>query len=338
MHVLSSPRSRRRGSVLLAAAVVPVLLSACGGGSDSGSSGGTSADGITTIQTVTMSITGTHWREFVAEAQGYYADEGLKVEETVVKPNITVDSLLSGSAQIAFGDAGTAFQADERGADLALVGQGMDKQNYSLITAKDVTSVADLKGKTVGASAEIDVYTQVLKDILSDNGVDPADVNFVFGQGSNDRVGALQGGAIQGSLLPPPADARLEAEGYNVLAQTKDIIPEMTQSATIVSRKWAEENPDTVKAYLKAISSATDWLNDPANKDAAIQLLAEKTESSVDDAASAYEDYVAAGAFTAGACVQPDAVQELVDRLHDLDLIKETDAAAYIDDQYCPAA
>jgi len=336
MHSLGSPSTRHRARVASVAAVIPVLLSACGGGSESGGSASGSSGGVTTIKTVTMSITGTHWREMVAESQGFFSGQGLKVEETLVKPNITVDSLLSGSAQIAFGDGGTAIQADEHGADLVVVGQGMDRQNYSFVTAKNITSFPQVKGQTIGASAEADVYTQVIKEILTKNGVKPEDVHFIFGQGSNDRVGALEGGAIQASLMPPPADARLKAEGFNILAQTKDIIPVMTQSATIVSKKWAQSNPDTVKKYLAAISQATDWLYDPANKDAAIKLLADKTQSSAADATSAYATYIDGKAFDKGACVQPKAVQVLVDQMNNLGLITNNDASKYIDDQYCP--
>jgi len=296
---------------------------------------GDDAGALTTVKTVTMSISGTHWREIVAEAKGFFKDEGLDVQETVTNPQIATDAVISGDAEIGFMDAAKAIQAKEAGADLEIVASGIDKVNYSFVGGIGINSIQDLKGKTIAAAGEQDVYTRVIFEILQKAGVDPSEVNFIYGQNSNDRAAALQGGAIQAALIPPPADHRLEAAGLKILTRTADIIPFMTFSATAVQTSWAADHGDIIRKYIRAIAKATDWLYDPANKDEAIKILADATKSSVEDSESAYQDYIDAQSFNVGACVQPDAVKALLDRLNELDLVKSTDPNDFITTEYC---
>lgn len=313
-------------------AAAALALTACTAPADNGGGDG---DETITVPTVTMSVSGTHWREIVAMEKGFFEDEGLNVVETVTNPQIATDAVISGDAQIGFMDAAKSIQATEVGAELVIVASGIDKVNYSFVGAEGIEKIEDLRGQTIAAAGERDIYTQVIFEILEDAGVDPSEVNFTYGQNSNDRAAALQGGAIQGALIPPPADHRLEAAGLNILTRTADLIPFMTFSATAVRADWAAENGDTIRKYIRAIATATDWLYDPANKDEAIEILAEATGSSLEDGESAYTDYIEAESFNVGACVQPDAVQVLLDRLHQLDLVKSTDPDDFITTEYC---
>src|SRR5262249_23206754 len=62
---------------------------------------------------------------------------------------------------------------------------------------------------------------------------------------------------------------------------------------TVLARpQWLRENPDAARGYLKALSEATDWLYDPANRDEAIAILARNTNLAPDIAAQTYNYYV----------------------------------------------
>ena len=319
-----------------ALAIGALALTACTTPTGTPTSNGTEApQELTTVKTVTMSVSGTHWREIVAQAKGFFKDEGLDIEETVANPQISVDAVISGDVQIGFSDTAKSIQATEKGADLEIVASGMDKANYAFVGGIGINSIQDLKGKTIAAAGATDVYTQVIFDILKNAGVDPSEVNFTYGQNSNDRAAALQGGAIQGALIPPPADHRLEAAGLKILARTADLVPFLSLSSTVVQKSWAADHGDIIKKYIKAIAKATDWLYDPANKDEAIQILADATKSSVEDSTSAYDDYITAKAFNVGACVQSDAVKVLLEKMSGLGLLDTTDPNQFITTEYC---
>jgi ABC-type nitrate/sulfonate/bicarbonate transport system substrate-binding protein len=329
----STPFRPRTVASLIGASALALVLSACADTAPPADDGGPLA---ATINTVTMSSTATHWREFVAQSKGFFEDEGLTVNESVVKPQVTADALISGDAQISFAYTAAGVLATSAGADLEIVGSGLDKVAYSFVASPDVESVEDLKGRTIAAAAEDDVFTVVIYEILDDAGLSKDDVTFVFGSNSNDRAAALEGGAVQAALLPPPADHRLEGEGFNIIAETADYAPLMNLSSTMVSRKWAADNGAVIEAYLRAISTATDWLYEPANKDEAIEILAEATQSTTEDAAAAYADYIDEKAFNVGACVDPEATQALLDGMGELGIITNTDVDDYINDEYCP--
>lgn len=338
MKRVGAERSRagRRSAMAVSLFGVPLLLVACAGQpGDSPSSGAAEDAGPVEIATTTMSITGTHWREIIAAEKGIFQAHGLIVEETLVKPDITVTTLISGDADVSFADATSTVQAIEKGANIVIVGSGMDKAPYSLVVAPDITEISDLKGKTIGAAGSTDAYTGVLFEILQDGGLSQDDVDVVYGSSSADRVAALEGGAIAAGLVPPPRDEALVAQGFSIVAKTLDYVEMMSLSVTAVDRDWAEQNGDTLKKYMSAISEATDWLYDPANKDEAIQILSEITDTPVEASESAYNDYVAAKAFNEGACVQAEAVQELLDRQAASGAMKDTDVNNYISTDYC---
>lgn len=329
-------RSTCRALAVAGTIALSVSLAGCAGPSTSSSSTSESS-GKTSVPAVTVTVSGAQWRELVAQELGFFDDHGLDVEYTFARSNTATDALISGSADIGLADATLSVNAIQQGAPLEIVGQGVDRQPYYLVTSPDITSVEDLRGKTIGVENDVSVYTEMVKELLQDNGVDPSEVNFVFGLASStDRATALQGGAVNAVLLVPPATATLEAQGYNLVASALDVIPLMTQSATVANSEWAEANPDVVSSYLAALTDAVAWLKDETNRERAVEILATATESSPADADVAYDEYISERqVFDDDPCVNLDAVQELLDRSHALDLMQEASAKDVATTDFC---
>lgn len=110
-----------------------------------------------------------------------------------------------------------------------------------------------------------------------------------------DISGQIQGDALLSVTPPPQMPATLEAgtiygycvgEPWNQQAVFKGIgVPVVTdyeiwknnpEKVFGVSNKWAEENPNTHKAVVKALIRAAKWLdeNNNANREEAVQILA----------------------------------------------------------------
>ncbi|MFT4084998.1 MAG: ABC transporter substrate-binding protein [Nocardioides sp.] len=329
MEHLRSGLARRSGTVA-ALAALSLASAACGG---SGSE--TTSDGLHKITTTTMTVTGGHWRELVAQQKGFFKEHGLQVDETTVSPQVSVDALISGSADLGLGDTAKLVQVVEKGGDVEIVGQGVDRSGNSFVTAKDITRISQLKGKTIGLANDVDPYNTIVDKFLTDGGVDPSEVHFVYGQGSSDRAGALQGGAIQATLLPPPTDSSLEKEGYHILGKTLDVAPLMSRSSILANTSWAKSNPDLVKDYLAALHEAAEWLYDPANKKAAIKMLSADTDTSQADAEEAYQEYVVAKQWDTDTCVNTKAIKNLLASLKQLDAVDDTDPSTYMTTAYC---
>ena len=92
------------------------------------------------------SRTAAFWPAYVAQAEGFYAKQGLDVEEIVTDPNVLVASLIGGSVEVVFADSTQLMLALEKGANLVSVGIETDKNPYKLMAPGSVKTIADLKG------------------------------------------------------------------------------------------------------------------------------------------------------------------------------------------------
>jgi NitT/TauT family transport system substrate-binding protein len=296
---------------------------------------------LKTVTRGTVSTTGAEWPDMVASDKGFYEKEGLKVEHVILSPTTITPSLIGGSMEFGFINAAQLMQAVETGADLIAIGQGMDPAPYVLVGGKTIKSLKDLKGKTIALAEQYDAYAEVTREILAKAGLDPEkDVNFRYGGNSNQRVAALMAGAIDAVPLPAPNDKLALDQGFNALATYSDYYPKLALSLTAVVRKWAEANPETVKAYLRAQKNAITWLNDPKNKDEAIAILQKGTAGTLSSASYTYDVLIdKLHMFPPSGCIQPEGMKTLVEVLSRVTpkVKKDTPVSKYISTTYCPS-
>jgi NitT/TauT family transport system substrate-binding protein len=278
------------------------------------------------------------WPNYVASTQGFYAKEGLDVQDIIVDPNVTVSTLIGNSVEMSYADSTQLLLALQKGANLVAVGLQTERNPYSLMSSPAVKTLADLKGKRIGAASEIDVYTYVIKQILRKAKVDPdKDVDFVYGGGQNQRLTAAVGGAIQAGLFSPPSDAKLRDLGFNTLAFAPDYAPNLTLSMETVRKDFIEQHPDVLRKVLHAQSEAVKWLNNPANKAQALQILQTQTGASPSDASQAYDYYIGKHIWS-DACIHVRGMVAVSDILHTtgkLTTLTSQDVPKYADTRFC---
>ncbi len=278
------------------------------------------------------------WPNYVAETEGFYAKEGLDVRQEVVDPNITVSALIGSGVEVSFADSTQLLYALDKHADLVAFGLSTDRQPYRLMASPTVKSVAALKGKKIGATSEIDVYTSVIKMVLRKAKLDPdKDVVWIYGGNQTRRLANLVGGNVDAGLFSPPADQRLKELGYNGLAFTPEVIPDLSLSAESVRRDWAQRNGDTLRRLLRAEAEAVHWLNDPANKAQALRILMAQNGAGPADAEEAY-DYFVGKTVWLDACIHPAGLVnalKIMRQLGQLKSITEADVSKFTDKQWC---
>jgi NitT/TauT family transport system substrate-binding protein len=143
--------------VLAAAALLAAACSSSSNSTNSGSSGTAGSGGGKKVN-VTLQLQWVTQAQFAgyiaALKKGYYAAQGLNVKivpaGTDTVPQTTVDD--GGSADFAIAWVPKALQSREKGANITDVGQVFQRSGTLQISFKDrgITSVKDLKGKTVG--------------------------------------------------------------------------------------------------------------------------------------------------------------------------------------------
>ena len=109
---------------------------------------------------------------------------------------------------------------------------------------------------------------------LSSGGVDPdRDVRMAVVPPPH-TVAYLSGGAIDGYCVGEPWNQQSEALGIGRIALTgPDIWKGMPEKVLGCTESWAANNPDTLKALIKALIEACLWLDEPANRPEAARIL-----------------------------------------------------------------
>jgi ABC-type nitrate/sulfonate/bicarbonate transport system substrate-binding protein len=238
-----------------------------------------------------------YWWLFVAQAKGVYDELGIDFEPVYVSAGspLVVQSTESGSYQISAA-SDPVILANLRGADVAYIAGGTNKVLYSLIVQPDVDSYGDLRGKTFGAASIRGGTSTLLRKMLADHGlVDGRDYSVVAAGSTNERYTALRTGAIVGGMMGQPEDLRLMDEGYRRLGLTSDSIPLYAFAPLFTNRAWARANAELVVRFLRGHLRTLAWLNDPANKEEAIAILSEATNTEERYARQTYEMYVEQG-------------------------------------------
>ena len=137
-------------------------------------------------------------------------------------------------------------------------------------------------------------------------GLAPSDYDLLVASTSNDRLAALKSGTIAGTVLIQPLDFQAVDDGFRVLARSTDAVRDYQFSVLFTPESWARQNEATLVRVLRAYGNAARWLHEPANKEQAIQILAEATKSRPEYARQTYELYVEqVKAMTAGRLGEP---------------------------------
>ncbi|WP_036478632.1 ABC transporter substrate-binding protein [Myxosarcina sp. GI1] len=155
--------------------------------------------------------------------------------------------------------------------------------NDKVIVAKEINSVADLKGKKVAAE-EGTVDHFLLLQGLKRAGLSPEDIQFVpleTGQAAAAFVGE-QVDAV--AVFAPFTTQALKRQGSKELFSSKEF-PGAISDHLVFSRQFIEENPAKVQEIVNSWFATLDYMK--ANPGKAYEIMAQRAGVSVDE----YKDY-----------------------------------------------
>lgn len=308
--------------------LISILLTACG---ENTATSNTNANSATAEngQKVSLKLglvtpTVDYWPIYIAQSRGLFEKYGLTIDpvyfETASK---VVQTLVANSVDLGVAAVDVSINAIEKGAGLTEVAGAYNKATYSFMVQKDIKSFNDLKGKTLAVSDLKDATTLLLLKMLQANGLKSGDYTLISLGGTGKRAAAITGGQVAGALLAMPTNFVLEAEGYPSLGYTADTIKEYQFETVFVSKEWAKKNSLAIVRYQKAINEATGWLYDPANKAAAVAILAKEIKVSPDIAAKTYDTSVTQlQAFPKTGEFNYEGMKVVIQTMGELDLLK----------------
>jgi len=215
----------------------------------------------------------------------------LDIVVTNNSPN-SVSAMVGGSVNLAGGTPESVWPAQAQTPDIQLI-MGMAKGTpYQLFVNPDIKKVADLKGKTLGASATRGgADTTALQILLLENGLKEGDYSIVQVGPIAERSAAMKAGTISGCAQQEPQSTQLREAGFVELDDAGNYPPlQNVQTLVGFARKsWYQANMDTAVSLVKAWIDTTKWLYDPTSKDEVIAILVKTHKVEQKAAENAYQ-------------------------------------------------
>ncbi len=260
------PKLARRLPVPLLIVLTAVLVAGCAGqgSGDSGSSGSESSDGRTPVTlTLDWYPNADHAGIYTAQAQGFFKDEGLKVNiQQPSDPAAVLQLVAAGRSEFGISYENEVTNAGVRDIPVESVMAVVQQPLNSIISLKGsgVTEPADLAGKKVGYAGQ-SFGSAVIDTVAREAGVDPSSVE-------KTNVGYDLRPALTSGRVDAVVDAywnieavELAQEGFetNVIKLPDVGVPTYNELVLATSDSYAENNPDTVRSFVAALAEGHEY-------------------------------------------------------------------------------
>jgi NitT/TauT family transport system substrate-binding protein len=236
---------------------------------------------------------------FVAQSEGLFAREGLKINyKPATSSETAIQQQITGQLQITAGNyvSYVQYAAAHPSTPLWVISEGSVMQQGAQVIftmpSSHINTLSQLKGKLIGVNAPENIDYLLGVSVLKENGIDaglvkfpsPKDKDFAATDGAipfPNMASDLASGEIAAAIMPEPF-ASLAEQQYGAVP-----LADLNQGATtdfpiegyVVTKAWAEQNPNTLKRFLAALSAgqeiadtdrsavekAFESLNGPAN-------------------------------------------------------------------------
>ena len=194
--------------------------------------------------------------------KGFFKDQGINLSYVPgTGGGSAIVNMLAGAADVAFTDPASLYQALDQGENLVAIYNIYPQNVFNIVSPieRDITTAADLKGKTIGVYSLNSGTRQNLLFLLHQVGLSEADVTIQvtgllnFGpviQGQVDATAATDTGLYVGQL-----NGLGEVNVINV----KDSL-NVPSDMFVVTEKYYNANKPLLRRFLTAYRDSTAWM------------------------------------------------------------------------------
>ncbi|MEK4174680.1 NitT/TauT family transport system substrate-binding protein [Aeribacillus composti] len=222
-------------------------------------------------------------QQIIADKLGFFKEEGLNVTNQLIESGPDIGPMIAG------GSAPVSLQTNFM--DIILASSGVKVKivaplaqiagTQAVVAGKhaEINSPKDLEGKSIGIPSGADVMIAI-QNMANDYNVDIKKINFV-NLAPSDALTALEKGDIDAMAAWEPFITKAINSGGKLLfsgtvdnfdGKEKSVDWMSVHTTLQVTDDFLKENPNTVKAIIRALIKATDYIN--KNREEAIKILA----------------------------------------------------------------
>lgn len=260
------------------------VLTACSG--DAGSS--SDSEGMTKV-TVGLLPVGDVAPAYIAEDQGYFAEEGIEVTFEVAQGGAAViPAVISGNYDFGFSNLTSQMVAASQGLPIKTIAPGIfstgivGKDSTATVVApdSDITSPADLSGRSVATNTLKNNFVMTASYIVQNDGGDPTQIEWTEIPWPDMTAALLNGNVDAVTLVEPFLSAAIAQGAKPVLWNWADTDPDFLVAGYFTTAQYLEQNPEIVEGFTRAINKARSFAD--ANPDETRRIIGTFTE--MDDA------------------------------------------------------
>jgi ABC-type nitrate/sulfonate/bicarbonate transport system substrate-binding protein len=205
----------------------------------------------------------------IAEREGFFAREQLTVQLVPLEGGTDqmVKRLDAGDVEISSTATPYFIQAVAEGRSHA-VAVAAENANpiYSLIAKPEIKSFADLKGRTIGLSLDIDTISISTRKLLALRGLKESDYHVKNLVGTPVRLECLKRGECDAVPLGQPEDFTAIDQGFRRLGLSTDAVKHFEFKLLIVRPDWAKQNRAALVAFLRGFAASLKYFRDPVHR------------------------------------------------------------------------
>ncbi len=269
-------------------------------------------DKIIRINEVTHSVFYTPL--YLADALGYFADEGFTIELTNGGgADATMAALLSGAADVAFcGPEAALYVVVGGSSDSPKVFGQLTKRDGSFLVGRDPQpdfEWSDLQGKEVLAGRKGGIPAMTFEYTLDKAGVSTTlnyDVAF------NMMTSAFESGIADYCTMfePVASDYQAAGKGY-VVASVGEQSGEVPYTCFSARESFMREHPDKIDAVLRSVTKAIKYANEHDDEEIARKIAPYFDGTSVASLAVSVKNYKAIDAWVTDMAMKQSALDNL---------------------------
>lgn len=249
--------------------------------------------GVETLNVATYGRGIGPWCLYVAQTRGYLDQAKVKIGDQLSlfgDPNI-VNALVSGQVDIAVASTGTVVPLANGQTDQIVAVAASEGYPVSLITPETITSPAQLVGKTIAmppnnTSLTI-IGTKQIDALVGKGKWTPV----YLGGPDAAHLALITNGQASAAMINDPITLD-PALHFHLLARL-NAGQSYLNGPLLASKNFLHAKPEAAVRFLAAFAKGCNFILDPANRAASIDILVKGSGVGPESAAAAYDFYVA---------------------------------------------
>ncbi|MBO5479731.1 MAG: ABC transporter substrate-binding protein [Clostridia bacterium] len=319
-------------SAALAACFTILPLSACG----------EEEGGLKTLQINEVTHSVFYAPLYLADALGYFKDEGLKIELTNGGgADNVMSAVLSGDADIGFcGPEASLYVLVGGSNDVPTVFGQLTKRDGSFLVSRKAEpnfKWEDLKGKEILAGRKGGVPAMTFEYILTEHNLkDGVDLDLNYDVAFNLMTSAFEAGTADYCTMFDPVAYEYEAAGKGyVVASVGEASGEVPYTCFMAKNSWLKRNEKHAEGFLRAVTKAVKYVNETPSQTVAPYLVSYFAGTSEQSIAASVERYREIDAWRTNLSMTETSFNRLQDIIENAgELTRRAQMSEMVDNKY----